>query len=130
MHDRGVAGGEVAVDGGNQRRRFHRRDQMTEEALFRALESRARGGLGLSVERPLGSRDVGGFQRRVEIVVNDCERPGIGVVDADLLFTEAMLEHFIFDALVGQRARGIEAEAFQIPGQRRPGRCIGSAPFG
>ena len=49
---------------------------------FARFEGRARGGLGLGVERAGLAGDVGGAQRRVEIVVDDLEGAGIGVVDA------------------------------------------------
>ena len=117
LHDRRVAGGQIEFNRRDQRRRLHRRDQMAEEALLRAFERRARGGLGLSIERTLGRRNVCRFQRRIEIVVNDREGAGIGVVDADLLFAEAMLEHFVGDALIGQRTRGIETERLEIARQ-------------
>ena len=71
--------------GRDQRRRLHRGDQMVEEALLGALEGRARGGLGLRVQRAGRAGDVGGLHRGVEIVVDDREGAGIGVVDADLL---------------------------------------------
>ena len=51
LDDGGMAGGEIALDGGDQRGRLHRRDQMIEETLLGALESRARGGFGLAVQR-------------------------------------------------------------------------------
>jgi hypothetical protein len=57
-------------------------EQMAEEALLGALEGRAGGGLGLPVQRAGRAGDVGGLHRRVEIVVDDGEGPGIGVVDA------------------------------------------------
>ena len=68
-----------------------------------------------SVPRLAG--DVGGLHRRVEVVVDDLERAGIGVVDADLLGRELVLDQLVFDALVGERARGIEAERLEVARQ-------------
>ena len=41
--------------------------------------------------------DVRGPHRRVEVVVNDREGAGIGVVDADLLGRELVLDQVVFD---------------------------------
>ena len=77
---------EIARDRGDQGRAFHRRQQMIEEALLVGFERRARGGLGVAVVgAAVGAGDVGGLQRLVEVLVDDLERVGIGVVDADLL---------------------------------------------
>ena len=76
---------EIALDRRDQRRRLHRRDQMIEEALLGAFEGRARGGLGLRFSVPVSPVILAASQRRVEIVVNDLEGAGIGIVDADLL---------------------------------------------
>ncbi len=54
-----------------KRRRLHRRDEMIEKALLVAFEGAFRGGFRLPVERAGVARDVGGFQRRFEISVND-----------------------------------------------------------
>ncbi len=101
----------------DQRRRLHRGDQVREEPLLGGFEGRARGGLGLGVQRAALAGDVGGLQRRVEIVVDDLEGAGIGVVDADLLGRERVLDQLVLDALVGERARGIEAERLEIAGE-------------
>ena len=90
---------------------------MIEEALLGALESRPRGGFGLGVQRARFAGDVGRLQRGVEIVVDDAERPRIGVVNADLLVGEPVLDHLIFDALVAERSRGIEAERLHVSRQ-------------
>ena len=108
---------EIALDRGDQRRRLHRGDEVIEEALLGALEGRARGGFGLRVQRAGFAGDVGRLQRRVEIVVDDREGAGIGVVDADLLVGELVLDQLIFDALIGERPRGIEAERLQVARQ-------------
>ena len=63
--------------------------QMIEKALLGALEGGARGGFRLPVQRAGLAGDVGRLHRRVEIVVDDGERAGIGVVDADLLVASA-----------------------------------------
>ena len=107
--------------GGDQRGRLHRRDEVIEEALLGALESRPRGGFGLGVQRARFAGDVGRLQRGVEIVVDDRERAGIGVVDADLLVGEPVLDQLVFDALIGERAGGVEAERLQIARQHLHG---------
>ena len=87
---------------------------MIEETLLGALEGRARGGFGLPVQRAGIAGDVGGLQRRVEIVVDDAESAGIGVVDADLLVGQLVLDHLVGDAVIAERPRGIEAERLEI----------------
>ncbi len=52
------------------------------------LEGRSGRGLSLDIERPALASDVSGLQGGVEIVVDDLEATGIGVVDADLLGRE------------------------------------------
>ena len=68
-----------------------------------------------SVPRLAG--DVRGLHRRVEIVVDDREGAGIGVVDADLLGRELVLDQLVLDAFVGERAGRIEAERLEIARQ-------------
>src|SRR3546814_12131156 len=63
------------------------------------------------------ARDVRGLERRGQIVVNDLEGAGIGVVDADLLRAERVLDQLVFNAFVGERASRIEAERLQVAGQ-------------
>ena len=45
------------------------------------------------------------------------ERAGIGVVDADLLGRELVLDQLVFDALVGERARRVETERLEVARQ-------------
>jgi hypothetical protein len=45
------------------------------------------------------------------------EGAGIGVVDADLLGRQLMLDQLVFHAVEGQRAGGVEAERAQVAGQ-------------
>jgi hypothetical protein len=80
---------QIGVDGGDQGGGFHRGQQMAEEALLGGLEGRARGGLGLAVQRAAVARDVGGLHRGGEVVVDDGEGPGIGIIDAALLGVSA-----------------------------------------
>ena len=54
--------------------------------------------------------------------MDDLERAGIGVVDADLLRRQLVLDKLVFDALVGQRARRVEAERLEIARQHLHGR--------
>ena len=117
----GMAGFKIALDRGDQRRGLHRGDQVAEEALLGALERRARRRLGLAVERAGLAGDIGRFQGGIEIVVDDLEGARIGVVDAHLLGGELLLDQFVGDALVGQRAGRIEAERLEVAGQHLHG---------
>lgn len=87
---------------------------MAEEALLGALEGRARGRLRLPIQRAAVAGDIGGLHRRVQMVVDDGERPGIGVVDARLLGRELMFDQLVFDAVIGERAGRVEAKRPQI----------------
>ena len=90
LQDRGVTLLEIARDRGDQRRAFHRRQQMVEEALLVRFEGRARRGLGVPVVgAAVGAGDVGGLQRLIQVPVDDLKGVGIGVVDADLLGASA-----------------------------------------
>ena len=117
LDDGGMAGLEIALDRGDQRRGLHRGDEVIEEALLGALEGRAGGRLGLAVQRPGLAGDVGGLQRRVQVVVDDLEGARIGVVDADLLGRELVLDQLVFDPLIGERAGRIEAERLEVAGE-------------
>ena len=114
LHDGGAAFGEIGLDRADQRRALHGRDEVIEEPLLVGLEGGVRGGLGLAVERAPVARDVRGLQRGVEILMDDLEGAGIGVIDADLLGRELVLQHLDLDALVGERARGVEAERLEV----------------
>ena len=117
LDDRRMSRREIALDRGDQRRRLHRGDQVIEETLLGAFESRAGGGFGLGVQRARGAGDVRRLHRRVEMVVDDLEGAGISVVDADLLVGQRVFDQFVRDAFIGERARGIEPERLQVPGQ-------------
>ena len=117
LHDRRMTVGEVLLDRADQRRRHHRGDQMAEEALLGALEGRARRRLGVAVQRAGLAGDVGRLERGGQVVVDDLERVGIGIVDADLLVGQRVLEQVVFDAVIGERARRIEAERLEIAGE-------------
>ena len=75
---------------------------MAEEALLGGFEGRAGGGLGLPVQRAAVAGNVRCLHRRVEIVMDDGECPGIGVVDASLLRRELVLDQLVFDAVIGE----------------------------
>src|ERR1700761_6091011 len=91
---------------------------MIEKTLFITFESRAGGGLGIAVVgAAVLAGDIGGFQRLIEISVNDLEGIGIGVVDANLLGCQLMLDDFVFDAFKRQGTGGIEAERLEIARQ-------------
>ena len=101
---------------------------MTEEALLGRLEGRAGSGFGLAVQRAAGASragrasDVGGFHGGGEVVVDDGEGPGIGIIDGTLLRSEGIFDQFIFDAVVRQLPRGVEAKGAEISGQHFHGR--------
>ena len=95
---------------------------MREEALLRGFEGRARGGLRLRIQCAVFTGDVGRLHRGIQIVMDDLEGAGIGVVNPDLLRRERVHDQLIFDAFIGERARGIEAERFEIAGQHFHGR--------
>ena len=127
LHDGGVSGLQVALDALDQRRRLHGGQQVVVEALLRALERGARGRLGLGVERAraapaAGAGDVRRLQCRGQVVVDHLEGAGVGVVDAPLLGRERVLDELVLDALVGERPRGVEAEALEVAGQHLHGR--------
>src|SRR5579871_4590953 len=67
--------------------------------------SKAERAADFAVQRAGLARDVGGAHRRVEIVVNDREGAGVGVVDADLLGRELVFDKLVFDAFVGESER-------------------------
>src|SRR6266702_1845563 len=90
---------------------------MPEESLFGALEGGSGGGFCLAVQRPSLAGNVDGPHRRLEIVMDDAERAGISVVDTNLLGRELMFDEFVFNSLVGQRARSIEAERLEVARQ-------------
>ena len=112
-----MAGGEIGLDACDQRRGFHRRQQVSEEALLGGFEGRARGRFGLAVQRAALTRDVRRLHRGSKVVVDDGEGPGIGIVDTALLGRQRMLEHLVFDTVVGERAGGIEAKRPQVAGE-------------
>ena len=87
---------------------------MIEKALFVAFESAFGGGLRLAVQGRGLAGDVRDFERRFKVQVNDLERLSVGVVDADLLRCQGMLDDLDLDAFVRQRARDIETERFQV----------------
>ena len=49
--------------------------------------------------------------------MNDGEGPGIGIINAALLGAERMLQHLVFDTVIGQRPRRVEAERPKVAGQ-------------
>ena len=101
LDDGGMARLQIAGDRADQRRGFHRREQVPEKALLGALEGRAGGGFGLPVQRAgaaVAAGDVGGLHRGIQVVVDDGEGIGVAVVDADLLRGQLMVEQLVFHA--------------------------------
>ena len=76
---------------------------MAEEALLGALEGAERRRLGVSVQGVLALDDAGRLERLLDVLVDDLEGAGIGVVDAPLLGRERMFEDVDLDAVIGER---------------------------
>ena len=72
--------------------------------------------LAFRFKRVLALDDAGGLQRLLDVLVDDLEGAGIGVVDAPLLGGERMFEDVDLDALIGERAGLVEPERLQVPG--------------
>ena len=118
----GAAGIEIGLDRADEAGTLHGGQQVAEEALLRALEGGQRGGLGVLVERRLAIDDAGGLQRLVDVVVDDLEGAGIGVVDAPLLGTERVLQDLDLDPVIGEGAGLVEAEGLQVAREHLHGR--------
>ena len=121
LDDGGMAVGQVLLDRTDQRRRLHAGKQVAEETLLGALEGRAGRRLRLPVQRAGLAGDVRRLHRGVEMVVDDGEGAGIGVVDAPLLGGELVFDQLVFDAVIGERAGGVETERPQIAGEHLHG---------
>ncbi len=117
LDHRGMAVPEIALDGCDQRRRLHRRDEMVEETLFCRFERGPGRGFCLRVERACCDCDVCRLHGCFEIVMDDREAPRIGIVDADLFVGQTVFDQFVRDALIGKRAGRIEAKRFHIAGE-------------
>ena len=116
LDDAGMAGLEIGLDRPDQRGAFHGGQEMAEEALLGALESRQRGGLGVLVEGGIALHDAGGFERVFYIAVDHLEGPGISVVDAPLFGRERMFERLDLDPVIAERTGLVEPEGLQIAG--------------
>src|ERR1700730_6501354 len=90
---------------------------MAEEALLGTFEGGSGRGLCLTLPRLGLARDVRGAHRGVEVVVDDAERAGIGIIDADLLGRKLVLYQFVLDAFVRERTGGIETEGLEVARQ-------------
>ena len=73
---------------------------MIQKALLVALEGAFGRRFRLAVQRAAGIGDIGGLQRRLQILVNDLKGFGIGVVDADLLRGQRMFDDLDLNALI------------------------------
>jgi hypothetical protein len=62
----------------------------------------------VAVQRPRRAGDVGGFQRGVEVIVDDLEGAGVGVADANLLGRELVLDQLVFDPFLRKRAGRVD----------------------
>ncbi len=114
LHHDGMPLIEIALDRLDQRRAFHRGQEMVEEALLVGFEGRVGGGFGVAVQGTLGAGDVDRLERRLDVLVDDLEGVGVGVVDRDLLARQGVLDDLVGDALVGQGAGGVEAERLEV----------------
>jgi hypothetical protein len=65
---------------------------VAKKALLGTFEGRSRGRFGLAVQRAGLAGDVGGPHRGVEVVMDNAERAGVGVVEANLLGRELVLD--------------------------------------
>src|SRR3546814_18820696 len=93
---------------------------MAEEALLGGFECRASGRLGLPVQRAAVAGDVGGLHGGVEVVMDDGEGPGIGIVDAGLLGGEPLLDQLVPDAIVGETAGLVAAARAHVAREHIP----------
>ena len=90
---------------------------MPEEALLGAFEGRPGRRLRLSIQRAGFARDVGGPHRGLEVIVDDAECAGIGVINPDLFGRELVLDKFVLDTFVRQGSRRIETERLEVTRQ-------------
>ena len=111
----GPAGCEVGLDRADQARALHGGQQVTEEALLRALEGAHCSRLGVAVQRRLVVDDAGRLERLLDVLVNDLEGAGVRIVDAPLLGTERVFENLDLDPVIGERAGLVEPERLQVP---------------
>ncbi len=81
---------------------------MAEEALLGAFEGRPGRRLRLSIQRAGLAHDVGGPHGGLEVIVDDAECAGIGVIYPDLFGRELVLDKFVLDTFVRQGSRRIE----------------------
>ena len=75
---------QVRLDRADERGAFHGGDEVVEEALLVALESRARSGFRLRVQRTGLGGNSGRLQCGLQVGVDDLVGVGIAVVDRDL----------------------------------------------
>ena len=114
LDEGGAAGIEIGLDRADQARALHGGEQVAEEALLRPLEGAQCGGLGVLVEGRIALHDAGGLQGLLDVVVDDLEGAGIGVVDAALLGRERVLQDLDLDPVIGECAGLVEAEGLQV----------------
>ena len=86
------------------------------KTLLGLLERGHGGGLRAGAQRLAVLGDAGGLQGRVDVLVDDPKRPGVAVPDVALGLGQRVLEDVDLDAVVGERARLVEAEGLQVPG--------------
>ena len=110
----GPPGVEIGLDRADQAGALHGGQQMAEEALLGALEGRHGCGLGVPVQRVLAVDDAGCLERLLDVLVDDLEGAGIGVVDAPLLGRQWMFEDLDLDPVVGERPCLVEAERLGV----------------
>ena len=75
---------------------------MKKRCLFASKAERARGFGVAVVGIAIGAGDIGGLQRLVEVAMDDLKRIGVGVVDADLLDRQFVLDDLVLDAFERQ----------------------------
>ena len=115
LDDRRAAGCEIGLDRANEARALHGGQQVPEETLLRALEGAHCSRLGIAVQRRLVVDDAGRLQRFLDVLVDDLEGAGIGVVDAPLFRRQGVFENLDLDTVIGERAGLVETEGLQVP---------------
>ena len=107
---------QCLFDRWEQAGKFHGQKQLREETLLGSLKYRKRRRLCISVKRitAIFIDDPRGFERSLEIFVNNRPSLGITIVDRYLLCGKFMLEKFIFNARKGQGAGEIKPLRFKI----------------
>ena len=100
LHHRRHTGFEVGLDRANQGGCLHARDDVAEEPLLDTLKSTIGGRLrGPIVHLAVNVDNIGGLQRRTEIVMNHLKSAAISVINLALLRRQGVLDNVVVDTL-------------------------------